>query len=97
VPKKNKLDLALLARLTREMAKPRITKSVREKVTKKMPFVMERELIQIDHQWVCRQCAHLFFNPACLLEGLTLNEIIQHLKKIREQAFVDHVCPAQDF
>jgi hypothetical protein len=39
----------------------------------------------------------LFLNPGCALDGLTLNEIIQHLqKKMRERAFADHVCPAQD-
>jgi hypothetical protein len=57
---------------------------------------MERELIQIDHQWVCSQCARLFFNSDCVLTGLTLTEITLHLKKLREQAFADHVCPAQD-
>ncbi len=62
-----------------------------------MPSVVERELIQIDHQWVCSQCARPFFNPGCVLDGLTLNEIIQHLQIMREKAFADHVCPAQDF
>jgi hypothetical protein len=72
--------------------------SPRESNEQKMPSVVERELIQIDHQWVCSQCAHLFLNPGCALDGLTLNEIIQHLqKKMRERAFADHVCPAQDF
>ena len=71
--------------------------SPRESTEEKMPSVVERELIQIDHQWVCSQCAHLFFNPGCVLDGLTLNEIIHHLQIMREQAFADHVCPAQDF
>jgi hypothetical protein len=62
-----------------------------------MPSAVERELIEIDHQWVCSQCARLFFNPDCVLTGLTLAEIILHLKKMREQAFADHVCPVQDF
>ena len=57
-----------------------------------MSCIMERELIEIRHQWVCSQCGYLFFNPGCVLDGLTLNDIIQHLKKMREQAFADHAC-----
>ena len=57
-----------------------------------MPCIMERELIEIRHEWVCSQCGYLFFNPACVLDGPTPNYVIQHLKKRREQAFADHVC-----
>jgi hypothetical protein len=38
VVKKNKVDPALLARLKREMAKPRIAKSARKKVAKTNAF-----------------------------------------------------------
>jgi hypothetical protein len=48
---------------------------------------MERELVEIRHEWVCGQCGYLFFNPVCVLDGPTPNYIIQHLKKRREQAF----------
>jgi hypothetical protein len=57
-----------------------------------MPSVTARELIEVRHEWVCSQCAYEFYNPGCVLDGLTLNEIIQHLKKMREQAFARHVC-----
>jgi hypothetical protein len=57
-----------------------------------MSCIVERELIEIRHEWVCSKCGYLFFNPGCILDGLTLNEIIQHLKKMREQAFANHVC-----
>ena len=57
-----------------------------------MPSIMERELIEIHQEWVCSQCGYQFYNPGCVLDGLTLNEIIQHVKRMREQAFTDHVC-----
>ena len=57
-----------------------------------MPSIMVRELIEIHQEWVCSQCGCQFYNPGCVLDGLTLNEIIQHVKRMREQAFADHVC-----
>jgi len=57
-----------------------------------MTSIMERELIEIRQEWVCSLCGRLFNNPACILDGLTLNQIILHLKKMREQAFAKHVC-----
>jgi hypothetical protein len=57
-----------------------------------MPTIMERELIEVRQEWVCSQCRREFYNPGRILDGLTLNEIIAHLKKMREQAFADHVC-----
>jgi hypothetical protein len=57
-----------------------------------MPSVTERELIEVRHEWVCSRCAYEFYNPGCVLDGLSLNEIIQHLKTMREQAFATHVC-----
>jgi hypothetical protein len=57
-----------------------------------MPSISSRELIEVRHEWVCSQCRREFYNPGCILDGLTLNEIIVHLKKMREQAFADHVC-----
>jgi hypothetical protein len=53
---------------------------------------MERELIEICHEWACSQCGCVFYNPSGILDGLTLNEIIQHVKRMREQAFAQHVC-----
>jgi hypothetical protein len=58
----------------------------------KMPSIMERELIEIRHEWVCSQCGCQFYIPGCILDGLTLIEIMQHLKKMREQAFAKHAC-----
>ena len=57
-----------------------------------MPSIMARELIEIRQEWVCSQCGCQFYNPGCVLAGLTLNEIIQHVKMMREQAFANHVC-----
>jgi hypothetical protein len=57
-----------------------------------MPSAIARELIEVRHEWVCSQCAYEFYNPGCVLDGLTLTEIILHLKKMREQAFAKHVC-----
>jgi hypothetical protein len=59
-----------------------------------MACICECELIEIDHQWVCSQCAHLFLNPGCVLDGLTLNEITTRLQTMRKQAFAKHVCPS---
>jgi hypothetical protein len=56
-----------------------------------MPSIA-RELIEVGHEWVCSQCSYEFYNPGCILDGLTLNEIIQHVKKMREQAFAKHKC-----
>ena len=53
---------------------------------------MGRRLIEIGQEWVCSQCGCQFYNPGCVLTGLTLNEIIQHVKQMREQAFAGHVC-----
>jgi hypothetical protein len=47
--------------------------------------------------WFIAGANSIIFNPGCVLDGLTLNEIIQHLQIMREQAFADHICPAQDF
>jgi hypothetical protein len=57
-----------------------------------MPSVMERKLIEIRQEWVCSQCGYQFYNPGCVLDGLTLNEIMQHVKKMRERAFAEHEC-----
>jgi hypothetical protein len=46
-----------------------------------MPSITTRELIEIGHEWVCSQCEYQFYNPGCVLDGLTLNEIIQHVKR----------------
>ena len=57
-----------------------------------MPCIMARELIEIRHEWVCSECGYQFYTPGSVLTGLTLNEIMPHVKKIREQAFANHVC-----
>jgi hypothetical protein len=54
--------------------------------------IVKRELIEIGHEWTCSQCGCQFYNPGCILDGLTLNEIMLHVKKMREQAFAKHVC-----
>ena len=58
---------------------------------------MERKLIEIrqDHfqGWVCSECGCAFLNPACALDGMTLDQILQHFKTVREQAFSEHRCP----
>jgi len=63
-----------------------------EERNERIPFVKARELIEIRHEWVCSQCEREFYNPGCILTGLTLDEIIQYVKKFREQAFARHVC-----
>ena len=57
--------------------------------------IVKRELIEIRHEWACSQCGCRFYNPGCILDGLTLNEIILHLKNMREQAFAKHSCLLQ--
>ena len=57
-----------------------------------MQSTIARELVEIRHQWVCSECECQFYNLSCILTGLTLGEIIQHLKKMREKAFAEHVC-----
>ncbi len=57
-----------------------------------IPSIMARNLIEVGHEWVCSQCGCEFYNPGCVLTGLTLHEIMQHVKKMRELAFAKHVC-----
>ena len=57
-----------------------------------MPFIAKRDLIEIRHEWTCSLCGCQFYNPGCVLDGMTLNRIVLHLKKMREQAFAKHVC-----
>jgi len=57
-----------------------------------MPSTMKRRLIEIRQEWVCSQCGFGFYNPGCVLDGLTLYEIMWHLRNMREQAFAEHVC-----
>jgi hypothetical protein len=54
--------------------------------------IVKRELIQTGHDWTCSQCGYQFYNLDCILDGLTLNEIMLHVKKMREQAFAKHAC-----
>ena len=57
--------------------------------------IVKRELIEVCHEWVCSQCRRQFYNPGCILDGLTLDEIVLHVKKMREQAFANHACLLQ--
>ncbi len=54
--------------------------------------IIKRELVEIGHEWFCSECECQFYNPGCILDGLTLDEIILHVKKKREQEFAKHVC-----
>ena len=53
---------------------------------------VKRELVEIHHEWICSQCGLQFYSPACVLDGMTLNGIILHVKTMREQAFAKHSC-----
>ena len=57
-----------------------------------MASIMKRVLVEIGHEWTCSLCGCQFYNPGCVLEGLTLDEIVLQLKKMRERAFAKHVC-----
>jgi hypothetical protein len=54
--------------------------------------VVKRELVEIHHEWACSRCGFQFYTPGCILDGLTLNEILLHLKTIREREFAMHIC-----
>jgi hypothetical protein len=57
-----------------------------------MSSIMKRELVEIRHEWTCNLCGRQFYNQGCVLDGMTLNGIVVHLKKMRELAFAKHVC-----
>jgi hypothetical protein len=57
-----------------------------------MPSIIKRELVEIRYEWTCSLCGFQFYNPGCVLDGLTLNEIVLQLKKMRERAFAKHEC-----
>ena len=57
-----------------------------------MPAVTERELIETRYDWVCSQCGCLFFNRDWVIAAPTLKEMIEHYKKMQNQAFAEHVC-----
>jgi hypothetical protein len=52
----------------------------------------KRELVQIGHEWMCSKCGCPFYNPGCVLHGLTIDKIILHVKEMGEWAFSKHVC-----
>ena len=54
--------------------------------------IVKRELVEVHHEWMCSQCRLQFYSPGCVLDGMTLNGIILHVKKMREQAFAKHSC-----
>ena len=57
-----------------------------------MPSAIERHLIKMGQEWICSVCGRQFYNAGCVLTGLTLDEIIYHVRKFREEAFAEHVC-----
>jgi hypothetical protein len=63
-----------------------------KKTNDEMPSITARKLIEIRHEWVCSQCVCQFYNPGCVIAGHTLNEIIQRVKRMREQVFANHAC-----
>jgi hypothetical protein len=54
--------------------------------------IVKRQLVEIHHEWTCSICGFQFYTPGCVLDGLTLNEILLHLKTMREQEFARHIC-----
>jgi hypothetical protein len=57
-----------------------------------MSSAAKRELIEIRQEWVCSECGRKIYNQDCVLTGLRVNEIMQLVKMMREQAFINHVC-----
>jgi hypothetical protein len=49
-------------------------------------------LIEIRQEWVCRRCGRAVDFPTSALSGLTLKEIIERVKALREEALAEHVC-----
>ena len=45
--------------------------------------IAKRELIEIRHEWVCSQRRCQFYNAGCILDGLTLSEIILHVTLVQ--------------
>jgi hypothetical protein len=54
--------------------------------------IVKRELVEIGHEWICSQCGCQFYNPGVVVDGLTIGEIMAHVKKMREHAFAKHSC-----
>ena len=54
--------------------------------------VVKRELVEIHREWTCSRCGFQFYTPGCILDGLTLNEILLYLKTMREREFARHTC-----
>jgi hypothetical protein len=59
-----------------------------------MPHTLERKLIESRYDWICSLCGCPFFNPDWVVAGPTLMAIVQHFKKMQDQAFTNHVCPS---
>jgi hypothetical protein len=57
-----------------------------------MLSILQRHLIEVGQEWVCSECGYEFYNPGCILDGLTLCEIMRYVITRREQAFAKHVC-----
>jgi hypothetical protein len=57
-----------------------------------MPHTLERKLIESRYDWVCSHCGCPFFNPDWVVAGPTLKVMVQHFKKMQEQAFASHAC-----
>jgi ribosomal protein L37AE/L43A len=69
--------------------------SERDKRTASQKDTVRRELVEIHHQWMCSNCGFQFYNLGFVLDGMTLKEIVLHMKKMREQAFAKHSCSLQ--
>ena len=57
-----------------------------------MPSETNPMLIEIRQEWVCSRCGRAFTFPPGPLSGLTLSEIIERVKSLREKAVAEHVC-----
>jgi hypothetical protein len=74
------------------MSSEKVLAAVRPKEKNERIPSVARELIKIGHEWVCSLCGRQFYNAGCVLTGLTLDEIIKHVKTFRERAFAEHIC-----
>jgi hypothetical protein len=54
--------------------------------------IVKRQLVEIHHEWTCSRCGFQFYTPGCILDGLTLSEMLLHLKTMREREFAMHIC-----
>ena len=60
-----------------------------------MPSNTASTLIEIRKEWLCTRCGHPLDFPADALAGLTLREMIEKIKALREEALAKHVCTSR--